>query len=502
MLKSPFLVVALVVDLTIQLLGTPARAEAWEAPFQGPASQGKLVLSGQATQGVDWSSLLDPAQTGDILFGVVLKGPSPFEKDADRPFAPASTSKLFTSALALDRLGADYQFSTWLNWRVSRSTGSAVALDLEILGSGDPSWGLREVESEPFARIDSLVRALQDAGIQEIRGPIQVRSRDPRLDTTEAPGSWDPADLTHCYGTAPQGFSVAENCSTLRVSSPTRAEFEEPGIPTPVELKIQNGDRTELELEWVQVRGKPQRLRVKGTWHAGDSKASIDVPVLDARSWVRNLFLLSASRQGIRLGLVAAPESRTDDENRSLELRSPPLRAILPGQNKRSVNGVAESLLRTVGSSLSIDPTEPLLAASRRALRGYLDNLGEGARAAQLLDGSGLSRGSRTTASAQLELLEHARQAPWFEALRDSLPVAGRDGTLGSRMKGTAAEGHLQAKTGTLRGFYQLAGFADGVPFVILTQAPPELRPQAHAAQDRVGAKLCELLQESASPRP
>jgi D-alanyl-D-alanine carboxypeptidase len=98
--------------------------------------------------------------------------------------------------------------------------------------------------------------------------------------------------------------------------------------------------------------------------------------------------------------------------------------------------------------------------------------------------------------------LEHlqnmaATQPKIFSALWSALAIAGVDGTLRNRMKGTAAEGQLRGKTGTLRGVYNLAGYLPTdtgyVPFVVLTKTTPDFKFEARAAADRVGAQLAKI---------
>jgi D-alanyl-D-alanine carboxypeptidase/D-alanyl-D-alanine-endopeptidase (penicillin-binding protein 4) len=77
-----------------------------------------------------------------------------------------------------------------------------------------------------------------------------------------------------------------------------------------------------------------------------------------------------------------------------------------------------------------------------------------------LSDGSGLSRRDLVTPRGIVQLLNYAAAQPWGEVYRASLPIAGIDGTLSERMKNTAAEGHIFAKTGTVEHVVALSGYA------------------------------------------
>jgi D-alanyl-D-alanine carboxypeptidase/D-alanyl-D-alanine-endopeptidase (penicillin-binding protein 4) len=106
------------------------------------------------------------------------------------------------------------------------------------------------------------------------------------------------------------------------------------------------------------------------------------------------------------------------------------------------------------------------------------------------------------------KLLHFLRNRSYFPQVWEALAIAGVDGTLRERMKGTAAEGVLRAKTGTLNGTYNLAGYvpkkendgtiSDYIPFVIMTQTTSDQKAAAKAVADRVGTTLTEIV--SAQP--
>jgi PBP4 family serine-type D-alanyl-D-alanine carboxypeptidase len=142
------------------------------------------------------------------------------------------------------------------------------------------------------------------------------------------------------------------------------------------------------------------------------------------------------------------------------------------------------------------------------SLQAYVNALlpVEDARNVELVDGSGMSHSNPVSPQAMYALLEALSRSPDFGVLWRALPIAGVDGTLAKRMRGTAAEGVLRAKTGTLSGSYNLAGYvprfnAAGaitgyVPFVVLTRTTGDLRYNALAAHNRVGARLAALVNQ------
>jgi D-alanyl-D-alanine carboxypeptidase/D-alanyl-D-alanine-endopeptidase (penicillin-binding protein 4) len=146
-------------------------------------------------------------------------------------------------------------------------------------------------------------------------------------------------------------------------------------------------------------------------------------------------------------------------------LSSRPVPELVTEMLQRSDNETAELLAREAGLEAGTAGTTPsgtaALTASLRPLCVPLAGVAD--------DGSGLSRADRRTAREWRQLLEAATSQPWGARFRDSLPLAGRSGTLAGRFRGTPAEGNVRAKTGTIIGGRSLAGYlttAGGRPAV------------------------------------
>lgn len=145
-------------------------------------------------------------------------------------------------------------------------------------------------------------------------------------------------------------------------------------------------------------------------------------------------------------------------------LHSPPLSLIAAQTMKPSQNLYTELLLRTLGkvaapATIPAGVDETSETAGIRVLRTFLQEASVNPSSLVLSDGSGLSRNDMITAEATLQLLMYMRRHRYANAFRDSLPIAGVDGTLRNRMKGTVAENNVRAKTGTLSSASSLSGF-------------------------------------------
>ena len=165
---------------------------------------------------------------------------------------------------------------------------------------------------------------------------------------------------------------------------------------------------------------------------------------------------------------------------------SPRMSTLVMATNRPSNNFFAEMLLKRLGASATTKGT-----TSRGAHRAehFAAELGASVR---LQNGSGLSRGNQASPKSLGDLLRAMDRRPEHLAFRRSLPLAGHQGTLGSRMRGTAADGDCRAKTGTLSDVSALSGYChaagDTVAFSILMNSVDV--SVAEDAQDRMAALI------------
>jgi serine-type D-Ala-D-Ala carboxypeptidase/endopeptidase (penicillin-binding protein 4) len=136
-------------------------------------------------------------------------------------------------------------------------------------------------------------------------------------------------------------------------------------------------------------------------------------------------------------------------------VESPPMERIIKLMNKPSDNFFAELLAKDIAMQANGRGTT---SAGAALIAGFARRVGSGA---QLADGSGLSRGNRASPYRIVRLLTAMAQRDEYGALLDSLPIAGRDGTLFDRMRSGPARGHCHAKTGTLSDVSALSGYCE-----------------------------------------
>jgi D-alanyl-D-alanine carboxypeptidase/D-alanyl-D-alanine-endopeptidase (penicillin-binding protein 4) len=176
-------------------------------------------------------------------------------------------------------------------------------------------------------------------------------------------------------------------------------------------------------------------------------------------------------------------------------VQSVPLREILPMILKPSQNQIAEVFLRTIGLERTGVGTAD---SGRRVIERQFADWKIPSDGFVVRDGSGLSRNDYLSPEAIIGILETMRKSPNFDLFYQSLPIAGVDGTIGSRMRGTPAQGNLHAKTGTLPMVRSLSGYvrsADGrlLEFSILCNGWTAPQAAVDRVADTIGIALASM---------
>jgi D-alanyl-D-alanine carboxypeptidase/D-alanyl-D-alanine-endopeptidase (penicillin-binding protein 4) len=181
----------------------------------------------------------------------------------------------------------------------------------------------------------------------------------------------------------------------------------------------------------------------------------------------------------------ASPAVSIDGQVEIASLQSPPFSIIAAQTLKPSQNLYTELILRTLGKLVpptATTETDPLATSEDlglEAIKGFLKTVGVRPESLVLSDGSGLSRNDMITADASVQLLTFMSKHRYADVFRNALPIAGVDGTLRNRMKGTAAENNVRAKTGSLSSAASLAGYVttgagERLAFAVMVNNYPE----------------------------
>lgn len=362
-----------------------------------------------------------------------------YQRNGDRFFVPASNTKLFTTALALTRLGPDHRFHTMV---VADETG-----DLRLVGGGDPTLTLRDIET--FA--DSVVAA----GIRRVNGDI-VGDDTAYIWQPYGPG-WGNDDPLWEYGAPVSALIVNDNSFALTVTPllSLRPPFEYFTIDNRV-------DADPLAARHISVERAPgsRQLRISGNLPPGSTPASELLAIDDPALYAAAFFYDTLSRRGIAIhGRPVArhrlePAETASSAGRPLaERTSPPLIEILRTTDKVSQNLYAELMLRAVGKGS--------LRAGLAEMQAFLSGAGVAPSEYSLHDGSGLSRLNVVTPAAVVKLLRFMYQSLNRDDWISLLPIGGEDGTLAGRFDKNPQARRIRAKTGTLTHVSALSGYLD-----------------------------------------
>jgi D-alanyl-D-alanine carboxypeptidase/D-alanyl-D-alanine-endopeptidase (penicillin-binding protein 4) len=386
-----------------------------------------------------------------------------YELNAGKLMMPASNMKILTLAAAADALGWEYRFATTLATRGTIANGILQG-DLIVRGTGDPSLNSREGRAEIV--LDDWTRALQGAGIFSIDG--RVVGDDQAFDDEGIGAGWAWDYLQYGYAAPVGALEFNENLATLTVSPGTRA-----GATAIVTLSAGSG----LELvnrattgaagspDTIDYRRRLDRavLEVSGSIPWGGPKSTRRVAVVNPTMFFAQSLKDCLAARGIVVTGDAVDFDDIAAEMPGGALRvlaqtfSPPLKEIAAVLMKVSQNMYAESLLKALGASRHGLGTAE---GGRGAVRSTLQAWGIPPDAHVIVDGSGLSRYNYVTASTLVAVLERMYNDPRHrEAFVGALPIAGRDGTIETRLRKTRAEGNAVAKTGSISNARSLSGF-------------------------------------------
>ncbi len=465
------------------------------------------LLADPQWAGAQWGVLVVNPRTGDTLYA----------RNAGKLFIPASNQKIITGAVALANLGPEYRWRT----AVAAARGAArpngtLQGDLYVLGSGDPTVSAAMQHGDAMGPIRALADSVWARGIRRVTGdvvasdgssaqapaaggrPGDPSAAGPRVEGPWAEGPW--AEGPWKFGwewddlDTPSGAGVTELLFNDGVAR--AVVFGGPRVgagahvavrPTPSAVPV---DEYPVDVRTiaagttagpaVQARWDydARRYAFRGAIPANDSVV-LELGIHDPRRAyagalrnalrARGVAVQDAPPQGTlrqgRHARGATADARCRDGcapappplDTLAVITSAPLRDVLPAMEKPSQNQIAEALFLTLGrvgaGSASGD-------SARRVVGDRLRAWGvEPERDAVVRDGSGLSRHDFVTPRALVRVLDEARRLS-DGTFPDALPIAGVDGTLAGRLRGTPAAGRVRAKTGSVDRVRSLSGYA------------------------------------------
>jgi D-alanyl-D-alanine carboxypeptidase/D-alanyl-D-alanine-endopeptidase (penicillin-binding protein 4) len=397
-----------------------------------------------------------------------------FEQNAEKYFMPASNMKNFTVAAAIEKLTPDYRFATGVFASAKPDEKGAIKGDIVVRGSGDVSISYSFNDDDRFKGIDRLADALIQAGVKRIDGG--VIGDDSYFKGSAIPGGWEWDDLQWYYGAEVSALSINDNAIALSVV-PGPAGYQCAARVTPFNLVVRVQNRC-----MTTAAGTPRTLKIERKLGENMIEISGNLPVGNGGfnnnvtiSRPAEMFASMLKQRLTEKGVVVTGQGRAIATGFTTpamplveiaKIESPPLTLIAAKTMKPSQNMYTETLLWTLGEeerkraliAPGLQPSSAELGIG--VVKGFLKQAGIAEDAVVQYDGSGLSRHNLITPSAVVQLYTYmAKQSKFTQAWRDSLTIAGVDGTLRKRFEGTRAQANVRGKTGTIDQVSALSGY-------------------------------------------
>jgi len=508
----PRLRAVIVVALLCVALSVPFAyaADRPSKPRTSPALNARIdqILRSSAAARGFWGIDVAELPSGRILFN----------RDAQHLFHPASNMKLFTTAAGLEKLGPDFVFRTTVESEPGQDAQGIVPR-LYLVGRGDPTFcgdvlpplpDPAQARNYTCTALEDMAAQVRARGVLEVSGPLVAD--DSYFDFEPFIHGWAEEDLLWGYGAMVSALAFNSDALLLRIKPALKL-----GDPAQVSLypfanyyQLNNslvtaGAGSENHL-FVERGLDSMRLDVWGQIALGAGETDERVAIAHPAELVSELFrqALEVSGTVVKGGVQIRQVTRLEAAlaNRTPPQASPrvvlaehdslPLREIVKETNKDSRNFYAEMLLRTLGREVK---HRGRLADGLDVLNEFAREIGAEAGETVFADGSGLSRDDLVAPETIGKLLVHMASGPYFEVFRDSLPVAGVDGTLAGRFKGTRLKGRIHAKTGTLEGVNALSGYMDlpsgkRLAFSFIGNSLPLEETQGEATLDQIALNV------------
>jgi serine-type D-Ala-D-Ala carboxypeptidase/endopeptidase (penicillin-binding protein 4) len=513
-----------VVVLAVTLFATNLSAASAAEPL---AARVEAVLKSPGYAAGHWGVYIVDGKSGEPVY----------ERNADELFAPASVTKVFTTAAALVDLGADYRFQTPVVRRGKVEDG-VLKGDLILVGQGDLCLGGRTgpdgallfldddhtysggnprsgvVAADPLAGLDHLAREVAASGIKSVTGDVLVDDRlfEAAVSTGSGPSRVGPVIVNdNVVDVIATPASHAGAPASVRLVPATTYVTADVRVETSAE-----GGQMELTARWAA----PRRLVVRGHIPVGHTPSVRAVEVDDPASFARSMFIEKLGERGVQVEaspLADNPVEKLPSQSvvasltKVAEYTSPPLREYLRVILKVSHNLHASTLPLLIAAHHG----ESRLSQGLAREGAILKELGVAPFSVSFGGGAGGSRSDMASPRATVTLLRALAKRADFPAFEAALPVLGRDGTLARAVTHESpARGHVRAKTGTywvdnaldgkavlsskaLAGYMETASGRPLVFAVFVNNVPLDAAggavSDATAAANRLMGRLCEV---------
>ena len=431
-------------------------------------AQSLLAQSPVAALQRDLDAIIASPALGRGFWGILVK---PVDRDerlyalnADKLMVPASTMKIVTLAAAAEKLGWDYTYTTRL-FPSGPIDNGVLHGDLIVTGSGDPS--IDDWDGKAAQLFAEWAAQLKSAGVSSIDG--RIVGDDNAFDDDGLGQGWAWDDIAASFSARVSALQFNEGSVRLRIA-PGASAGDKAAVTVSPDY---SGLALNNMISTVPAGGAPaitrrrfpggSRLDLRGVLPVGtrafSETASVDNPTQYFVTALRRALIANGVNvQGSAVDIDDLDVPPSPSGPALVTHLSPPLSMLATTMMRLSQNLYAETLLKTIGTDSVQTPAtvESGLAAVRTVLEGWNVDVSGIIQA----DGSGLSRYNLMAPDTMVAILTHInRDERLRTAFEATLPMAGRNGTLENRMRGSAAVANARVKTGSLTGVRAMAGY-------------------------------------------
>ena len=400
----------------------------------------------------------------DLDSNKIIAGLSP-----NLSLVPASTMKLVTTSTALEILGPNKRFPTSIKYAGEIDTACRILNgNIYIIGGGDPCLGSERFEGYYGDVINKWAKKIIELGIDSIKG--KVIGDATIFNEQMIPSTWIWGDLGNYYGAGPCGLSIYENKCKIELTSGNKGDSTEityiyPYIPN---LEFDNYVKsmlTKKDESYIFDAPYQENRIIKGGIPLNKKEFIIKGSIPDPAYLAAFELDMELRKLGIKIAnpsttirkIKANNEALTNSKKKNITTTwSPKLSSIIEWTNTYSINLYAEHIMNQIGVYKygSVDTVSGTQATTDFWKKNGLDIDGF-----YINDGSGLSRFNAISAKQLVGILKHMNESENKESFYNTLPIAGKSGTLRSVGKGTAAEGKVHAKSGYMTRVRSYAGY-------------------------------------------
>ncbi|HLN55347.1 MAG TPA: D-alanyl-D-alanine carboxypeptidase/D-alanyl-D-alanine-endopeptidase [Bacteroidales bacterium] len=387
-------------------------------------------------------------------------GEAVLDVNSARSLSPASVLKVVTSAVALELLGPYHTFTTKLGYTGKLSRSGKLDGDIVIIGGGDPAMASPRFSLTygdfPYRWVDEI----KNAGIKKVKG--RVITDDSYYDYLPVPSRWTWEDIGNYYGAGVYGASIFDNTYEITFNTLGKKPVITGRYPEECNYNLENYLTAEGTADLGYVFSAPYSTTgwIAGTIPAKRENFVLSASIPDPPFLFARIMDEKIRDAGIEIAgkptTVRIEKSRTVYDYTTIsEYISPILSEIMEVLNHESVNLYAETLVKELGKKYrSTGSAENGI----KVIKAYLDSLGIDGMF--IVDGSGLSPANSISAYGLASLLIHMKKdGKYFEYYLNSLPDAGREGTLKNYFKDEVFADCLKAKSGSMTRVRSYAGY-------------------------------------------